>query len=408
MLAACCLSRLGCSRGVTRRYAPRRVPFQPYRLTARRRHDLPPVVLFVLRPLFRYCDWREAWVLRLIGERYGPVLRVATAKRVVKPSSARAATRPRKRQLRWPIGISPHLAILAVCGIAIAAVLGFTISRAAVGAGSVPALQNHASAGLLEVSFPAGWRRQPPPDTPQLGLTDELAVAAGGDARRLVVVGRATTPDPSLLPQSVLATLPDAPTPQVVELGGATFYRYLNLSPRGEGLSESVYAVPTTAGTVLALCLTPEPDASFTSTCERLVRSLKLSSRTAWPGLLPRYAAALAAAIGRLNAIRSSAGSQLSSAPDARVQASAAAELAAAHIQAASALLAVNAGPANDANSAVAAALRMTGDAYEALARAAARTDIRGYISAGASLARATDALNSAFAQLRQLGYRVG
>ena len=41
----------------------------------RRRRRVPGVVLFSLRPLFRYSYHRDAWILRAVGERYGPVLR---------------------------------------------------------------------------------------------------------------------------------------------------------------------------------------------------------------------------------------------------------------------------------------------------------------------------------------------
>jgi hypothetical protein len=34
-----------------------------------------PAVLWVLRPVFRYSETREAYVLRVIGNRRGPVLR---------------------------------------------------------------------------------------------------------------------------------------------------------------------------------------------------------------------------------------------------------------------------------------------------------------------------------------------
>jgi hypothetical protein len=120
------------------------------------------------------------------------------------------------------------------------------------------------------------------------------------------------------------------------------------------------------------------------------------------------YASGLDAVISRLNATRSTAGAQLLAAHDAQGQAKAAAELAAAHTEAASALLRLSAGPASATNAAVAAALRVTANAYGALGSAAAQNDANGYRAASASLTSATNALNSAFGQLRALGYRVG
>jgi hypothetical protein len=43
--------------------------------TARPRHYVSRGVLFVLRPFLRYSYSRDAYVLQIIGERWGPVLR---------------------------------------------------------------------------------------------------------------------------------------------------------------------------------------------------------------------------------------------------------------------------------------------------------------------------------------------
>ena len=45
------------------------------RSTARPRHYLPPPALTLTRPLLHYSVSREAYVLRLVGNRLGPVLR---------------------------------------------------------------------------------------------------------------------------------------------------------------------------------------------------------------------------------------------------------------------------------------------------------------------------------------------
>ena len=46
----------------------------PHRTVPRPRRSTPLVILCLLAPLFRYSDWRNAWILRIIGERWGPVL----------------------------------------------------------------------------------------------------------------------------------------------------------------------------------------------------------------------------------------------------------------------------------------------------------------------------------------------
>jgi hypothetical protein len=41
----------------------------------RPRHDVPAPLLALLRPLFRYSEFRSAYVLRGVGHTRGPVLR---------------------------------------------------------------------------------------------------------------------------------------------------------------------------------------------------------------------------------------------------------------------------------------------------------------------------------------------
>ena len=41
----------------------------------RARHEVPPVVTKIATPLFRYSPTRDAFVLRVIGNRRGPVLK---------------------------------------------------------------------------------------------------------------------------------------------------------------------------------------------------------------------------------------------------------------------------------------------------------------------------------------------
>jgi hypothetical protein len=47
------------------------------RSSPRERRRIRPATLVVLRPLFRYSAGRDAYVLRIVGNRFGPVLEVA-------------------------------------------------------------------------------------------------------------------------------------------------------------------------------------------------------------------------------------------------------------------------------------------------------------------------------------------
>jgi hypothetical protein len=53
----------------------------PRARSRRRRRYVHPVVLSILRPAFRLSASRDAFVLRLVGNRFGPVLRPSYQKR---------------------------------------------------------------------------------------------------------------------------------------------------------------------------------------------------------------------------------------------------------------------------------------------------------------------------------------
>jgi hypothetical protein len=304
---------------------------------------------------------------------------------------------------------APAWIALAVLGTIAAAVIGLLVAHSGSSSQSPAPLNQHAAAGAAEVSYPSGWRVLPASAAPAVGLSNPVALSptASSSSREKLVVGIAKTSPPTLLPQTLLATLPAAPSPQVVTLGQHRFYRYLNLSAGG-GVTESAYATPATIGTVVALCEVSSPSSTFTGDCERVLATLRLSSGQPLPlGLNVTYAKDLSQVLAKLNVTRSSAGAQLARARDAAAQAKAASQLAAAHNTAAASLLRLDAGPAKTANAALATALRSTGDAYTALSRAASRNDARGYRAAQGSLAKATRAVNAALAQLTKLGYQV-
>jgi hypothetical protein len=375
-------------------------------------------VLAALSPLFRYSDWRDAWVLRVIGEQYGPVLLRADPefedvyqrppsrlrRRIAEAQLSRSERAPRALPLRG----SSLLLTLAAMAIAAAAAVGFTVAHSGANRGAVPALTGHASAGLLTLSVPSGWRRATSPVVAQLGLDDGIALSPAGSRGELLVIGRTVTPDPQLLPRALLASLASVPTPQTVSLGHATFYRYLNLWPRGGRSPESVYAMSTTFGTVLGVCISPKIRISFISGCERSLATLAVGAGEMLPpGPIPGYASALSLAIKQLNGVLTAAGSRLLTAAAAKTQARAANSLAAAYGQAAGTLSHLNAGPAGAANSALVAALALNQTAYRALARAASLQQSAPYSDARTSLRHAASAVTAAYSGLAAFGYSV-
>jgi hypothetical protein len=288
------------------------------------------------------------------------------------------------------------------------AVVGFALARYGAGktAASPPPLSRQASVANLKVNYPSTWRVIPAATVPLLPMGDVLTLAADASKRSMLVIGTQTT-TPAALPARLAAAVPPTSKPQVVTLGGTSFYRYLNLTPRGQSGAESIYTLPTSAGTVTAVCSAPTFTMRLTSDCERALATLKLTtgdvlSVSADPG----YALQLNRILGQLNGVRRSAGPGLrSSRVGTRVRAASA--LATAHAQAASATRHISVGQVSSANQALVTALTRNASAYKALAHAAAKQNVSAYGRAQAALASASSGLDAAYTQLRQLGYTI-
>ena len=301
--------------------------------------------------------------------------------------------------------------------VVIVAVIGFVLARSSWGTdggsgGSKPALSGQASTTTFHVSYPADWRRlsAPPPGLlPSLG--GPLALAPTGTAEELVIGTAPAGGAPAgQLSAALRAALPSAPRAQIVSLGGRRFYRYLNLTPRGQGVTESVYLLSTTRGTIGAVCAAQKPRETLTATCERVLGTLQLTSGSvSAPAVDPGYALQLNAAMAKLNAARRALGPKLS-AGSLPARAQAAQQLAAAHGQAA--LSAARLSPAGSglqtANRALVSALGQTASGYRALGRAISHRNQAAYGSAERGIGSGARALDAAFALLRGLGYRIG
>jgi hypothetical protein len=288
-------------------------------------------------------------------------------------------------------------------------VVGFALARYGAGktAASPPPLSRQASVANFKINYPSTWRVIPAATVPLLPMGDVLTLAADASKRSMLVIGTQQTTTPAALPARLAAAVPPTSKPQVVTLGGTSFYRYLNLTPRGQSGAESIYTLPTSVGTVTAVCSAPTFTMRFSSDCERALATLRLTtgdvlSVSADPG----YALQLNRILGHLNGVRRSAGPGLrSSRVGTRVRAASA--LATAHAQAASATSHISVGQVSSANQALVTALTRNASAYKALAHAAAKQNVSAYGRAQAALASAGSGLDAAYTQLRQLGYTI-
>jgi serine/threonine protein kinase len=316
------------------------------------------------------------------------------------PQAAPPGTR-RAGNRRLFAGVGVALVLAAGAGFALAPASGG-------GSAGTSALSGSAAAGPLEVSFPSSWQQQTSvPTTPGLPLSGPLALAAPSAGGELVI-GGASAGGPTLLPASFLSTLPSTPRGEAVRLGAIEFYRYRDLQPTGAAAPETVYALATTAGTVVGVCVLPSSGANVVAAdCERILGSLKLTSGSALPlGPNQAYAAALGRAMSTLNAVRASAGPQLAKAGTASAQADATERLARAHEQAATAVRGASPGPAEQAaNAAIAASLHRIAGGYAAMASAARSGDRSGFDNGRQTVTKGTAALTGDLRELQRLGY---
>ena len=334
---------------------------------------------------------------------------------ISEPRMAAAAAEPapagaRKETRATPSGVR-RVGNYRLTGVAAALVLaagaGFALAPSSGSAGA-SALSGSAANGSYEVSFPSSWQQQSSvPTTPGLPLSDSLALAAPAAGGELVI-GAATPDGPTLLPASFLSTLPSAPQGEAVHLGALEFYRYRDLQPSGAAGPETVYALASSSGAVVGVCVLPSSGAgAVAADCERILGSLKLTTGGALAlGPSQAYAATLSRALSTLNSVRASAGAQLDKAKTAKTQAAAAKRLAQAHEQAAAAVSGASPGPAGKSvNAAIAAALSKIASGYAAMASAAHDANSGAYNGARQTVGSATAALTSALRELHKLGY---
>ncbi|HEY7961044.1 MAG TPA: serine/threonine-protein kinase [Solirubrobacteraceae bacterium] len=308
-------------------------------------------------------------------------------------------------------------------GMLVPAVLAAAVLAAALGlllgggsGGSGANFANSASAGNLELSFPAGWQHLPSaPAIPGLALAQPLALAqsgngqAAGAAAARLLAGEVNASGPSLLPATFTAAL-NGPLPRAaaVRLGALQAYRYSGLSVRGLSGTVTLYAVPTSSGVATVACLGASA-AEPAGQCAQIAATLKLSGASAF-GLAPSaaYATALGHTFGTLNSAVSAGAGRLRAASSAAAQATAATALAAAYGSASRALAGLTVSPAvKEVNANLAASLAALGRGYSALAAAARAGDDAAYAQAQHEIGSARASTAKALAALGQAGYAV-
>ncbi len=348
---------------------------------------------------------REAIPARPVADDPAPAAASPPAAAETPPRAAGVRAESQTSARRGP----PRLLLLAVVGALVAAVVGFLItsSGSKKAHSSAPApLTGLAQASSLSLKTPSGWRQQQ--SIPAIdGVTLEHALAVQASTGAELVVAPVTSDGATLLPASLLATLPTPPTGEPISLPPYTLLRYPELG----STKAYVYAIPTTAGTLLGVCL-PPPAGGQTATaaqCERMLATVRYGSAAAATiGPSSSYGQAVSTALSQLNTTGAAAHAELQSARTPAGQAAGAERLAAAYEQAARALAGAHPEPAAEAvNGKLATALKRAAAAYGAMAAAARRNDGGAYRNARSQVRGSISAVEAAFGELQKLGYKL-
>ncbi|HLH66655.1 MAG TPA: hypothetical protein VKV27_13225 [Solirubrobacteraceae bacterium] len=298
-----------------------------------------------------------------------------------------------------------------LAGLAVVAAVGFLWAHFGLTRtpGPPPPLVRRATIAGLSFRYPALWR--PLPTGAGGPLSAELRFSSPEAAGASVTIGVVFGVPAVALPTAVASLVARLPSPELVDLGGLTFRRYLDAALRGARGAASLYLLPTTAGTVTAICASDAVSDYLTAECERVLATVRPPGEPLSLRVDPAYAFALNRILDALNAARRADGPGLESAR-ASTRARAAGALADSTAAAAAAVQRIGGGlPAGDvsaANPALSAALQYAAAAYRRLSVAYGGGDRARQAAAAAAVSAAERSLAGALDELRSLGYGLG
>lgn len=252
---------------------------------------------------------------------------------------------------------------------------------------------------------PTGWSRGAVPQASGLALSDVVSAAPASGAEHGVTAGTIDAPtDRGLLPADAVEG--ERPAPDVVRLTRATqALRYDDLALRGASGPVTLFAIPTSDGTVALTCA---GETAGTPTCGAIATTVALRGADPLPvGASEYHGKALAAALNGLREDATAPAAALRSAKTRGGQGSAARRVGAAYRTAAGRVASVNAGWGDVEIDQLEAALRQTATAWSALGKAAASGNAAAYARAKAAIARGDRAIRAARTSLQDAGFAV-
>jgi Protein kinase domain len=327
----------------------------------------------------------------------------ATAAADGAPASPATVERPSAKPSR-----AGPIALVAVLGLA-AIVVGFLVGNSG-NSSNPPSFTNSATAGPIQVRYPTGWQVGAAlPAIPGISFTSPVVLGQSPGGAGLTAGVVAAAAGPTLLAPTFRAKVTGAlPTPTPVKLGTVEAYRYSDLQVAGLPGTVTLYAAPTSAGTVTLACWSSSAAAStFRTDCGEVAATLRLLGATAYPlGPSAAFGQQLSATVNRLRTDTAGPLAALGAAKTPSAQATAAQQLAAAYAAAAHSLSGTTVSPLlRDAQDAIAGALTRLSGAYTQAAAAAKSGSTPAYKRAGHAVESASASLSGALQSLHGLGY---
>jgi hypothetical protein len=299
---------------------------------------------------------------------------------------------------------------LLLAAATVAAIAGGAAAALA-GGGGEPAAEASAKPSTPitgeQVGFqvPSGWSRGAVPQPSGLKLNGVVSAAPASGAENGVVAGEVdATTDAGLLPPGAIQG--DRPTPEPVRLTPTVqALRYDDLALRGANGPVTLFAIPTSNGTIALTCA---GETAGSDACGAIATTIALPNADPLPlGASEFQAKALATALNGLREDATAPAAALRSAKTRGGQGTAARRLGAAYRTAADAVDKINAGWGDVEIEQLEAALRQTATAWSALGQAASSGDAAGYARAKAAVARGDRAIRAARTSLADAGYTV-
>lgn len=257
--------------------------------------------------------------------------------------------------------------------------------------------------------YPDDWRRSSGDlAVSDLGLDDPIVLTPGRAGGAMIMAGISPATGAALLPVGVLRRLGHTPAAARVRLGELRALHYADLRLDGLTRRVTIFAVPTSAGTLTLACLTPPQDAEGArAVCRSVARSLRLARGRALDlGPSRDYQHHVNALVSALDATRTARRAELASARSSAEQVRLAGGLATAFARAQALGAREHPSPREAAaDRRILAAIDASASAYQRLAQAASIDSVARYDDARAAVRRSERRLLAALGALAALGY---